>query len=165
MVEIERQFLCGTVTADALAHADRRYRIRQGYLTEVGDSIRVRLMDDVYLMTVKTGLGLVRNEVEWEIPAEVGIQLFEVAADRVIEKTRFVLGPWEIDLFSGPFEGLVVAECELERPDQPLPPFPEGIPIVREVTEDRRYTNRQLALMDERQARALVEAVVAGRAP
>jgi adenylate cyclase len=164
-VEIERQFLCGSVSAEALKASDRSHRIRQGYLTEDGPSIRVRLLDDTFLMTVKSGLGLVRHEVEWEIPSDVGAQLFGLAGDRTISKTRYVLGPWEVDLFSGRFEGLVIAECELESPDEPLPPFPRGIPIVREVTDDRRYTNRQLALLDDLQARALIDALAAGRLP
>ena len=50
---------------------------------------------------------------------------------------------FEIDLF--PFwSDRAIMEIELEREDQAVD-FPPEINIIREVTEDRRYTNSSLA--------------------
>lgn len=59
-----------------------------------------------------------------------------------IDKTRYHVGPWEIDEFHGALEGLVVAEIELDNENQEieLPDF-----IGREVTGDARYYNSSLA--------------------
>lgn len=48
---------------------------------------------------------------------------------------------WEIDVFAGENEGLILAEVELASPDEPLalPPW-----AGREVTGDHRYTNSSL---------------------
>jgi adenylate cyclase len=49
---------------------------------------------------------------------------------------------WEVDEFGGPLAGLVLAEVELELPDQAV-----SLPgwIGREVTGDARYQNAVLA--------------------
>jgi len=50
---------------------------------------------------------------------------------------------WEIDVFQGENEGLVIAEVELERADEDvaLPSF-----VKQEVSGDPRYYNSNLAL-------------------
>ena len=60
----------------------------------------------------------------------------------VIDKTRFIVGRWEVDEFHGHLDGLVVAEIELtdENESFGLPDF-----IGREVTGDARYYNSVLA--------------------
>lgn len=158
MDEIERRYLCGAVETEVLAGADRVQRIRQGYLTQVGPAIRVRQKDDAFLMTVKSGTGLVRREVEWPIPTDVARQLFEIAGARRIAKTRYVLGRWEVDVFEGPLSGLVVAEIELVAPDEPVPSHPPGLVLLREVTEDPFLTNRWLAGLEPSEARAFAHA-------
>ncbi|MEZ4416720.1 MAG: adenylate cyclase [Gemmatimonadota bacterium] len=162
MHEIERRYLCGPVAPETLTAADRVQRIRQGYLTRVGPAIRVRQKDDAFLMTVKSGSGLVRREVEWPIPPEVAAGLFEIAGSGVLTKLRYVFGRWEIDVFSGALTGLVVAEIELAREDEPTPPVPEGIVPLREVTEERGLTNQWLAALTPDEARALVAEIGKG---
>ena len=48
---------------------------------------------------------------------------------------------WEIDVFEGDNEGLVIAEVELESEDEPFD-VPEW--IGAEVTDDPRYFNANL---------------------
>lgn len=70
----------------------------------------------------------------------------------VISKVRRVFGwpgdgkDWifELDFFSAPHDGLVLLEIELPYvgTDFPMPPF---IPVVREVTKERGYSNAALA--------------------
>ncbi len=63
----------------------------------------------------------------------------------MIEKTRCIARyeglVWHVDEFWGDNEGLILAEVELERPDQavPLPPW-----VGEEVTHDPRYRNSRL---------------------
>ncbi len=65
-----------------------------------------------------------------------------------VDKTRYFVkyggGTWEVDEFHSPVSGLVVAEIELEHPEQEfnLPPF-----IGDEVTGDPRYYNSNIANM------------------
>ena len=49
---------------------------------------------------------------------------------------------WQIDVFHGANQGLVVAEVELEREDQP---FATPAWLGLEVTQDQRYQNSHLA--------------------
>lgn len=163
-LEIERQFLVRQVDDGALAAAERIRPIRQAYLTESGMAIRVRTIDDgQHLMTVKGGGGLVRQEVEFPLPTEVARALYELVPDRVIEKTRYVLGPWEVDVFEGRHEGLVIAEIEFAEVDHAVPPPPPGVELGLEVTEEAGFTNQFLSGLDSTEARALV--TLAGRDP
>jgi adenylate cyclase len=69
-----------------------------------------------------------------------------MAAPEVVEKTRFLVPTgeltWEIDVFEGKHTGLVMAEIELDHPDQDF-----AIPnwLGAEVTEDDRYYNASLS--------------------
>jgi len=60
----------------------------------------------------------------------------------VIEKTRYIVKHiqhiWEIDVFSGDNEGLIVAEIELSSPDEA---FEKPSWLGKEVSNDARYYN------------------------
>ena len=49
---------------------------------------------------------------------------------------------WEIDVFEGKNKGIIIAEIELESEEEEfsLPPF-----VEKEVTDDKRYSNHNLA--------------------
>jgi adenylate cyclase len=162
MQEIERRFLCRVERPDALRAASGRSEIRQGYLTEGEPAVRVRARDGEYLLTIKAGRGLVRDEVEVVVDEESGEKLFEMAGDRQVEKVRYVIDRWEVDVFRGPLEGLVMAEVELRSPGEPLPSVPAGIALLRDVTDDPRFTNQNLARLAPDAARDLVREVVKG---
>lgn len=160
MLEIERRFIA-RVDDGALRDADV-VRFRQGYLPGDGTTVRIRRRRpenggaESWLLTIKAGQGLVRHEVEFEIDAERGGALMELAGACVVEKTRHTLGRWEIDVFHGPLDGLVLAEAELESEDEALPDAPAGLELGLEVTEDPKITSHALARMDEREAREFV---------
>jgi CYTH domain-containing protein len=63
-----------------------------------------------------------------------------------VAKTRYQIPfndlIWEVDEFTGANQGLVLAEVELQFPDQPVS-FPEW--VGAEVSEDPRYFNSYLA--------------------
>ncbi|MFO1146877.1 MAG: CYTH domain-containing protein [Alsobacter sp.] len=142
--EIERRFL---VKGEAWKAEARVRRIRQGYLgTENGVSVRVRLIDGKGLLTIKGERdGLVREEFEYPVPAADAEAMLELCGTLVIDKTRHELVHggllWQIDVFGGRLAGLVLAEVELEREDQPVA-LPDW--AGREVSLDRRYRNSSL---------------------
>lgn len=142
--EIERKYL---VIGDEWRALGRGKRFRQGYLSTVKErTVRVRMVGDQAWLTVKgLTVGASRLEFEYEIPPEDAAQLLDLCEQPIIEKTRYVVPMgslrWEIDDFEGANAGLVVAEVELEHPDQRIerPPW-----IGEEVTEDPRYYNANL---------------------
>ncbi|MEJ2307689.1 MAG: CYTH domain-containing protein [Gammaproteobacteria bacterium] len=144
--EIERKFL---VTGDAWRSlADEAIRMRQGYLSEDYDrSIRVRTENDRAFINIKSSVdGIHRLEYEYEIPLTDAEEILDrVALRPLIEKTRHLVHlagvEWEIDVFEGDNEGLVVAEVELPSADTPVA-LPEW--VGKEVSHDLRYYNVSL---------------------
>jgi len=142
-IEIERKFLLRDDSWRATA--DDGVLIRQGYLAgSEKSSIRVRIASDKANINIKSAtLGITRQEYEYPIPlAEANEMLDTLCEGPLIEKTRYhVLHAkhrWEIDVFSGDNQGMVVAEVELgsvgegfERPDW----------LGEEVSDDTRYYN------------------------
>lgn len=144
-LEIERKFL---VTGAGWKESAPGVVYRQGYLSSVKERVvRVRTEGDRGVLTIK-GLtrGVSRLEFEYEIPrADADRLLDEVCERPLIEKTRYRLPAgdvtWEIDEFHGDNAGLVVAEVELAREDQP---FERPAWLGREVSGDPRYFNANL---------------------
>ncbi|WP_296067272.1 CYTH domain-containing protein [uncultured Agrobacterium sp.] len=146
--EIERKFL--VAGGEWRKQVTRSMAFRQAYVASMEDrSVRVRIVDrrDATL-TVKIGASaLVRDEYEYAIPLEDAEELMHSAPGVVIEKTRHTVEhggfTWEIDVFEGQYEGLVVAEVEMhdENADPDLPAW-----LGREVTGDRRFSNQSLAM-------------------
>lgn len=143
--EIERKFL---VVGDGWRAGARGEWLRQGYLASTRErTVRVRVQGSRAALTIKgPAQGLSRPEFEYEIPLQDAETLLDTLCERpLIEKTRWHVGfgglRWEIDEFAGENAGLVVAEVELEREDQPveLPPW-----VGAEVSRDARYQNASL---------------------
>lgn len=146
-LEIERKFLVADDCYKSMAfHSDR---IAQGYLCrEGGNSARVRVRSDKGYITIKGPSmdgGISRFEWEKEIPASDAWDLLKLCHGGIIDKTRYLVKcgkhTFEVDEFYGDNEGLVMAEVELESPDEEFerPPF-----LGKEVTGDRRYYNSSL---------------------
>lgn len=123
-------------------------RIMQGYLAvaEDGTEVRIRNKHDRYVLTVKSGAGLVRSETEIELSSEQFWQLWEVTEGRRIAKHRVNLeGGVDVDIYDGKLTGLIVAEVEFES-EAAAAAFETPRWFGEEVTEDRAYKNQQLAL-------------------
>lgn len=146
-IEIERKFL---VTDDSYKNtAYRNDRIVQGYICrQDGVSTRVRIRGDKGYLTIKGPSldgGLSRFEWEKEITVDDAKELIRLSPHPVIDKRRYLVEygshTFEVDEFYGDNEGLVVAEVELNAPDEPFekPPF-----LGEEVTGDKRYYNSSL---------------------
>ena len=102
-----------------------------------------------HIHTIKSGVGLVRQETERSIDAETFAREWPRTVGRRLEKlrTRITIGDrlWEIDQFT--HIPVVLAECELPSIDTPLD-IPDWLApfIVREVTEEPAFRNAELAL-------------------
>ena len=118
--EIERKFL---VRSDAfMAQATTHYEIMQGYLCkEPGKTIRVRICDTRAFLTIKSSRlreGLAKFEWEREIDLADARELMQICLPGAISKTRYIIPTnndrkWEVDVFHGRLDGLVLAELEL----------------------------------------------------
>ena len=147
-LEIERKFLVRN--SDYKRQAFSSSRIQQGYICSGhGRTVRVRVRDDRGYLTIKGPSdkeGVVRYEFEKEITLEEARELMKLCEPGLVDKTRYLVKSgnhtFEVDEFYGENEGLVMAEVELQRADEPFekPDF-----IGEEVTGDHRYTNAHLS--------------------
>ncbi|MFO7974674.1 MAG: CYTH domain-containing protein [Candidatus Hydrogenedentota bacterium] len=146
--EIERKFL---VKNDSWREpASEGVSILQGYIT-TGPPIAVRVRiagNKANLNLKKSTVDIVRDEFEYAIPSDEAAQLLgHFCVGHIIEKRRYEVVyngcTWEIDVFEGANEGLVVAELELGSEDQvfDVPPW-----IGEEVSSDPRYLNTNLSM-------------------
>jgi adenylate cyclase len=146
-VEIERKFLVDYDKWDKVEkQAGTDYR--QGYLlAESGRTVRVRISGkDAFINLKSKSTNVSRSEFEYEIPLEDGKAILDAFTSIGTEKTRYEISyagnTWEVDVFKGRNEGLIVAEIELNSEDEKFEK-PDWVTI--EVTEDGRYTNAALA--------------------
>ena len=146
-VEIEHKFLVRDERWRR--EVERSVRMRQGYLTsDARCSVRVRVAGEQGHLNVKSGtLGIQRSEYEYPIPlAEAEEMLDTLCEQPLLEKTRHFVRfgghLWEIDEFEGDNAGLIVAEVELSRIDEP---FDQPDWLGADVSHDIRYYNSQLA--------------------
>lgn len=148
--EIERKFL---VRNDGWRHeAASSSRFLQAYIASGDDrSIRVRIIDGkAARLTVKIGRNMLsRDEFEYEIPVSDASELADLSIGIVLEKVRHRVEHngyvWEVDVYSGAYDGLIVAEVEIEN-EKARPDLPAW--IGREITGDRRYSNLVMATED-----------------
>ena len=149
-VEIERKFLLND-KPPVVAGVE----MVQGYLCEDADrTIRVRLERDEdgvkegrAVLTVKgMPVGLTRPEYEYAIPMHEAQELMQLCKGSLVEKTRYrhQVGKhvWEVDVFHGENEGLVVAEIELS---DETDSFDKPDWVGDEVSADPRYANSKLS--------------------
>jgi adenylate cyclase len=145
MLEIERKYLLETMDWKKEI-IQSITNIKQAYLFEDHEkSVRIRVRSEKAFLTIKMGKGVTRNEFEYSIPVSEAEEMIEKSSLRCLEKERFVIeyqgAVWEIDVFKGKYEGLVLAEIELndENQDIQLPAW-----IGEEVTNDPAYLNVNL---------------------
>ncbi len=146
-IETERKFL---VKGDFSPYVQSAKRISQGYIcADQGRTVRIRIAGEEGFLTIKGPSDekfWSRYEFEQKIPLADAEELMKLCISGIIDKVRhyipFGQHIWEVDVFHGENEGLVVAEIELssenetfERPDW----------LGTEVSLDRRYYNSMLS--------------------
>ncbi|MBT6364798.1 CYTH domain-containing protein [Schleiferiaceae bacterium] len=145
--EIERKFLVAHQAWRESVNTIHVYR--QGYLSYDSErTVRVRATEVTGYLTIK-GIteGLTRDEFEYEIPLADALALLQLCERPAIEKKRYIVPNgahvWEVDVFEGVNEGLVVAEIELGSEDEA---FDKPNWLGNEVSGDRKYSNSALSL-------------------
>jgi len=120
MIEIERKFL---VSSNAFVNqAFSNKRIVQAYISSNPErTVRIRIKADKGFITIK-GKGNDSDKIRYEV--KVGNHVYEV------------------DIFSGENEGLVMAEIELQDENET---FEKPDWLDEEVTNDERYYNAYLS--------------------
>ncbi|MCH9661191.1 MAG: CYTH domain-containing protein [Bacteroidetes bacterium] len=148
MIEIERKFL---TTSDAfMEEAHSKTRIVQGFLNTHPDrTVRVRIKGEQGFLTIKgrsNDAGTSRFEWEREIDVDEAEALLKLCEAGVIDKTRYEVKVgvhiFEVDVFEGVNEGLIVAEVELTSETES---FETPAWLGEEVTGDVKYYNSQLS--------------------
>ena len=148
-IETERKFL---VRGDGfLNDASGCREFRQGHLAREGRTVRVRTDGQTGYLTIKgpSRDGVSRKEWEIGIPAEDAGALLDLCLGSIVEKTRYYVPCedshiFEVDVFHGENEGLVVAEVELGSAEEP---FCRPAWLGEEVTGQKKYTNAALSVM------------------
>jgi len=146
-LEIERKFL---VNGDFSGQADSYSRIVQGYICADKDrTVRVRICGDKGFLTIKSASnerGWSRYEFEQPISVTDAEELLKLCLPGVIDKVRYWVKVgehiWDVDVFHGDNEGLIVAEIELQSEDE-IFELPEW--AGEEVTGDPKYYNAMLS--------------------
>lgn len=145
-VEIERKFL--VVNDSWKAQVESESTLKQGYLSaEKSLSIRVRIAKGRAQLTIKgTTSGISRSEYEYEIPQQDAQEMMDnLVSGSVIDKTRYKVRCgdhlWDLDLFHGDNQGLIMAEVELASEEEAFQ-MPDW--AGQEVSDDPRYYNANL---------------------
>jgi len=143
--EIERKFL---VDPEKLPPLKNPHTIKQGYIPgSLTATVRIRISDDDAYLTIKgRATGLTRSEFEYPIPLpDAQEMLEELCNGDVIKKKRYLFPYeghlWEIDIFEGSNEGLIIAEIELSDENET---FTKPEWITKEVSYDPKYRNSNL---------------------
>ena len=146
MKEIERKYLIEREDLSFLQLIEGK-KIKQAYIQNEEDrTVRVRTKGEKAFLTVKIGNeSLNRDEFEYQIPVQDAISMMEIMNLKVLSKIRYEIkfenNLWEVDVFEGKLNGLIIAEIELESEDES---FNKPVWLGREVTYDPSYLNAKL---------------------
>ena len=159
-MEIERKFLIKHLPTNLSQY--KYHMIEQGYLSRQ-PVVRIRKEDESYYLTYK-GKGLmVREEYNLPLTKESYEHLLKKVDGTIISKTRYLI-PYscsyytngvekqisftiELDVFSGKYDGLLLAEVEFESEELAnLFTPPEW--FLEDVTFNKTYHNSNMAYGD-----------------
>ena len=148
MEEIERKFLVTSI--DFIAQSNNENRIVQGYLnSNPSRTVRVRIKGAKGFLTIKgkgNASGTTRFEWETEIAVAEAELLLQLCEKGIIDKIRYEIlvgkHTFEVDVFSGENQGLIMAEVELSEENEFFEK-PNWLGI--EVTGDKRFFNSYLS--------------------
>lgn len=157
-MEIERKYLIKKLPD--LSEAFDVWKIEQAYLADV-PTLRIRKKNDEYILTYKNKkksdasgvetVAAVNEEIEIPIPKSIYAHLLLKKIGHTVKKTRYLFHldenhKIELDVFEGRLKGLVMAEVEftdVADANSFVPPEWFG----KEVSADKRYTNKSLSKM------------------
>ena len=148
MEEIERKFL--VESTDFIKESTVNNRIVQGYLNSNPErTVRVRIKGNKGFLTIKgkgNENGTTRFEWEKEISLSEAEALLQLCESGIIDKIRYEIPlgkhTFEVDVFSGENQGLIIAEVELTSENEF---FEQPNWLGKEVTGDKKYYNSDLS--------------------
>ena len=147
--EIERKFLVHTIPDNLVRYPNNR--IVQGYLAvaDDGTEVRLRRRAEEFYLTQKSGGTLSREEWQTELSQRQFEALWPATNGRRVEKVRYEINHGdfkiELDVYGDKLVGLATAEVEFASENE-CERFTPPAWIGREVTDDSRYKNKNLAL-------------------
>ena len=144
--EIERKFLIDKKIWDEFPKPEPEQIIQAYISSEKSSIVRVRIKGQSAFLTIKGETkGISRLEFEYAIPIDDARTMLENLCSKIIEKNRYTLSyqghTWEVDIFFGKNQGLLIAEIELSDEEEKFqkPPW-----VTEEVSHDTRYFNSAL---------------------
>lgn len=146
-MEIERKYLIEEIPFSL--EGLQKHEIEQAYLC-TQPVVRVRKSDDEYYMTYKGKGLLAREEYNLPLTEEAYYHLLEKADGHVLTKTRYLIPiegtalTIELDVFSGDYEGLILAEVEFESVEE-AEAFVAPEWFGEDVTLSGKYQNSRLS--------------------
>lgn len=160
-MEIERKFLVKQLPADLTQYPHDE--LCQAYVS-TRPVIRVRQKNDSYILTIKSGGMMARQEIEMPIEEEAFERLKNKRDGMLISKTRYKIPAddgltIELDLFHDVYEGFCMAEVEFESVEQAnayQPPEWFG----EDVTYDGRFHNSRLCQNSKAEVAAFLSYVL-----
>jgi CYTH domain-containing protein len=146
-IEIERKFLVNHALWEQYPKGQGTL-YQQGYLLiSPAKTVRIRLAGEVGFITIKGQThGTSRLEYEYPIPGSDAAEMIGHFCAGTVCKVRHHVPyqghTWEVDVFEGENQGLIVAEIELQHEAETFskPPW-----VLQEVTDDPRYFNAYLS--------------------
>lgn len=148
MIEIERKFL--VLNSDFITEAINSSRIVQGYLCSHPErTVRIRIKSGKGYLTIKgegNFSGTTRLEWETEMPLIEAEKLLTLCENGVIDKIRYEIPMgkhiFEVDVFSGDNDGLIIAELELSAENES---YEKPNWLGEEVTGQTKYYNAYIS--------------------
>lgn len=150
-MEIERKYKIETPPADYESYPF--HNIEQAYLC-TQPVVRIRKQDDEYYLTYKSKGLLAREEYNLPLTKEAYHHLLSKADGIILTKKRYCIPFFsqkektsltiELDVFSGAYEGLILAEVEFPTEEAALSFTPPDW-FGRDVTFTGEYQNSRLS--------------------
>lgn len=145
-IEIEYKFLVDEKEWNALNKPEPSL-IVQAYIHNSKEvTVRVRVKGTSAYLTIKgQTIGVSRSEFEYEIPVSDAEEMIEQFSTKHIRKYRYEIPvgkhTWEVDVFEGKLEGLILAEIELDSEDEA---FEKPDWVTEDVSTNEGYYNAVL---------------------
>lgn len=159
-MEIEKKFLIKTMPVNLASYP--KHIIEQAYLS-TEPVLRIRKKNDDYILTYKSAGMMVREEHEFPLTEASYKHLLKKADGNIITKTRYLIPDSkglmiELDVFSGCFTGLVMAEVEFPSIDA-ANTYQTPDWFLREVTADPRFHNSAMSAMSQKERTAFLRSL------
>ena len=148
-MEIERKYLIRELPEHLERYA--YHEIEQAYLC-TAPVVRIRRQDDRYILTYKSSGMMAHEEYNLPLSQEAYEHLKTKADGNVITKRRYLIPlddilTIELDLFSGAFEGMILAEVEFPT-EEAANTFTPPDWFTEDVTFKKEYHNSYLSSVD-----------------